>query len=82
MQKAGGGRNPRLKGERNLVKHVLAERTGTGRLNTHRERQGKEEVKYVCGKPRERGYYLECKKFDSKSLVGLTPKGSRGPPGL
>jgi hypothetical protein len=61
---------------------VLAERTGIGRLNTYRERQGKEGVKCVCGKPRERGYYLECKKFNSKSLVGLTPKGLRGPPGL
>jgi len=82
MQKVEGGRIPKLKGERNLVRYVLAERIGIGRLNTHRERQGKEGVKCVCGKPRERGHYLECEKFDSESLVGLILKGSRGPLGL
>jgi hypothetical protein len=61
---------------------VLLERTGIGRLNIYRERQGKEGVKYIYGKPRERGYYLEYKKFNSKSLVELTPKGIRGLLGL
>jgi hypothetical protein len=37
MQKVGGGRIPRLKGERNLVRYMLAERIGIGRLNTYRE---------------------------------------------
>jgi len=82
MQKVGGGRILRLKGERNLVRYVLAERTGIGRLNIYREWQGKERVKCVCSKPKERGHYLECKKFDSESLVGLTLKGLRGPLGL
>ena len=82
MQKAGGGRIPRLKGKRNLIKHMLVERIETGRLNTHREQQRKKGVKCIYSKPRERGHYLKYKKFDSKSLVGLTLKGLRGPPGL
>jgi hypothetical protein len=78
----GGGRIPRLKGERDLVRYVLLERTGIGRLNIYRERQGKEGIKCVYSKPRERGYYLEYEKFNSKSLVELTPKGIRGLLGL
>ena len=78
----GGGKIPRLKGERDLVRYMLLKRIGIGRLNIYRERQGKEGVKCVYGKPREKGYYLECEKFNSKSLVKLTPKGIRGLLGL
>ena len=82
MQKAEKKRILRLKGKKNLVKHMLAERTETGKLNIHREQQKKEGVKCICSKPKERGHYLKYKKFDSESLVGLIPKGLRGPPGL
>jgi len=82
MQKVEGGRIPKLKGKRNLVRYILAKRTGIGKLNTYKERQGKKEVKYIYSKPRERDYYLDYKKFNSKSLVGLIPKGLKGPLGL
>ena len=55
------------------------ERIKIDRLNIYKERQGKEGVKYICGKPKKRGYYLEYKKFNSESLVGLILKSSRGP---
>jgi len=61
---------------------VLVERIKIDRLNIYKERQGKEGVKCMCGKLKKRGHYLECEKFNSKSLVGLTLKGSRGPLGL
>ena len=82
MQKAEKGKIPRLKGKRNLVRHILAERTETGRLNMHKKQQEKKRIKYVYSKPRERGHYLKYKKFNSESLVGLTLKGLKKPPGL
>lgn len=81
MEKVGGGRIPRLKGERDLVRHALAERIGTGRLNEHRLLKGKGEVRCKCGKPRERGHYLECETFDESRLVEYTLKSARKNPG-
>ena len=36
----------------------------------------------MYGKPKEKDHYLKCEKFNSKSLVGITLKGLKGPLGL
>jgi len=51
MEKVGGGRIPRLKGERDLVRHALIKQIGIGKLNEHRLLKGKGEVWCKYSKP-------------------------------
>ena len=78
------GRLVKLRGDRKVVGHILAERTGVGMFNEHRLKIGKGPVVCRCGTPRERGHFLECEsaEHNGQRLLEIVPRKWKNNPGV